>query len=298
MRTFLFLTLSAYGWSQNMTVPTVGSIYNPASAGIHAMPGLSGAASLSDVLVPSLRAASVSADGDAAIVAKDDGTFLVSGISTGSTHFQLISSALTFRTAWANGSAIVYAEGSWFKVSLGAGAWMLSPLSPGLPDGSVNALDYDAANSRFYVSVDGQGVFSVSVNEGTLTLLAPLASAKYLAHNVNQVFATTDDSIFTVKSGTASLFANLASKVVGIAASTDSKRLYVASANQVTIYSSAGVPGDPLPVQANKLERLNYSSLLLSNESGQPVWILNDSDVPFAFFVPAWKRATVQGARQ
>ena len=127
-----------------------------------------------------------------------------------------------------------------------------------------------------------------------MSLANPIAIAR--ANSTLFVLDGTTSAIWSLTEGQSPVQLPIATdpetRFVAIAVSSDASRLYAADAglrqivvSDLTGASIARIPANTTPA---KLERLGNSPLLLvSNESGQPVWLLNDNSDPAVFFIPA-----------
>ena len=302
----------AQGFAQGFAIdaPTAGYVYNASTASLHPISGLPGASTLSSPVLSGISAASYSPAAGIAIAVKPEGVFAVSGIRSGaSLQWRMLSASTeTSLVGWGRNSAISYSAAGFALLTQAADALDIAPLSVGLPPGRVAAIDYDETAKRLYIALadseQNSGVYSYSIESGALRRLIPLANPVSIAHSGSQVFALDGaaSAIWAAADGAPAaplpIEFDRASRIAAIAVSSVSARVYAADAglSRVSVYDLAGTLVAQIPSGAApaKLERLGTGSLLLlSNESGQPPWLLDDTLTPAVFFVPALKPANL-----
>jgi DNA-binding beta-propeller fold protein YncE len=308
----LAAALCGLGLAQNVDfqVPTAGYVYDPASSALHPVSGIPGASTLGTPLLSGLQSAAYSASADLAIVTKPEGAFLVTGVRSGEPESHLIAPGSgSPLVAWTGPGAIVYFAGSFTRLApsrarrqVSYGSPEMMGLNVPLPPGTVTALDFDETAGRLLIALAGDdqnaGVYAWSLREGRLERLLSLAAPASITHAGSQLFIldSASSTILTMTpDGTVSPFpapSGPSSRVVAIAASARGDRIYAADAglSRVAVYGLNGalVAGLPVGTVPAKLERVPGTALvLLSGESGEAFWFLNDLAVPAVFFVPA-----------
>jgi len=302
----LAVASTALAQTFGLNPPTAGYVFNPATSTLHPITGIPGASTLAPPLLSDVQSVSFSPEADTAVVAKPDGIFLVTGVRTATPRYQpLADSPAAYFVAWGKSTAIIYTAGYYQLLALSGDSPNLTTLSPGLPAGPVTAIDYDESAQRLYVAIaaDSQyaGLYAFSISEGNLQHVLTLTNPIAVARARSQIFVLdgTTSAIWTLADdGTPvqlPITTDPNTRFVAIVASADASRLYAADAGlrQVAVYDLSGAPIAQIPANTApaKLERLGNSPLLLlSNEPGQPFWLLNDTATPAVFFVPALTR--------
>ncbi len=290
---------TAHGQNIGLTAPTAGYVFNPATSALHPIAGLPGASLLAAPVLSGVLSASFSPDADSAVVAKSDGIFLVTNVRTAIPQYQPLAPPNPYLAAWGKSTAILYADGKYQLLSRSGDS---TALNPGVPPGTVTAIDYDEPAQRLYIALaadsEDAGLYVYSIAQAGLrhlmTLANPIAIAR--ANSTNFVLDGATSAIWALTEGQAPIQlpgpTDPDTRFVAIAVSADASRLYAADAGLRQVLVS-GLDGAFISrIQASttpaKLERLGNSPLLLvSNEPGQPVWLLNDTSTPAVFFIPA-----------
>ena len=176
----------------------------------------------------------------------------------------------------------------------------------GLPPGIVTSLDYDEGSQTAYIGLEADdstgGVYAFFVPDGTLRQLMSLSSTTSVVHANRQVFALDrrTSAIWNITDSPTQLPISMGtdSRITTIAVSSDSLKLYVADTGlqRLLVFDLTGTLLLQIPTFTSpaKLERLsNSASFLLNDQSGRPVWLLDDSKAPSIFFIPALRASEI-----
>ena len=144
-----FAVFAAFAQAQSgIEAPTLGFVFDRASAAILPITGVPGAAMYGAPLLTSIDGASVAPSGDLAIVRNSDGVFAVKSLRDATPEWTRLGDGDTFLAAWGKDSGVVWAASAGFSVwtrvlVAGSASWTSTPVNPGLPEGSLVSIDYD-----------------------------------------------------------------------------------------------------------------------------------------------------------
>ena len=292
--------------SGGIEAPTLGFVYDRASAAILPITGLPGAAMYGTPLLTSIDAASVAPSGDLAIVRNSDGLFAVTSLRDVEPQWNRIGDSGSFLASWGTAFSwgVTWTESGGFSLwsrdtgAAGPGSWTRTPLNLGLPEGTVVGLDYDETRRTLFVSLASagaggaeaySGAYRFSMSDGTLERLIAVKEPGAIAHLGKQVYLV-DQGSRTIWAASESSQEGAAARQLltienvqgSIVASRDGRRLYIGGAT-LRVFDRASEEVTELTGQAASELVWLGSVLRISPEHSY----LTDAESPQAFWVPA-----------
>jgi len=280
-----------------LDAPTGGYLYNPATAALHPIAGLTGASTLASPILSGVQFASYSPSAGFAIIARGERLAAVSNPrSPDPQPLEFGAAAGQVLTSWARRSVAVYSAGAFTLVSRTGDAIDTTPLAPGLPPNDVTSIDYDDSTRHLYIAVTGQGLYDFNIADGAARLVIPLDSPAAIAHTAGRVFVldSKTSTIWTLDAAQRPAIFITEPGIRSIAAAASGKAIYTAAPNRIAIYDLAATLTAELPTTAaTSLESIPGGTLFLLNQTpGHPVWLLDDTESPTIFFVPPFQEGT------
>ncbi|MFN7996372.1 MAG: hypothetical protein U0Q18_22360 [Bryobacteraceae bacterium] len=311
---FILCACSAASWADSNAAvngPVAGYVFDSQARVVRPMVGIPGAAYMSSPVVSNVDIASVAPEGSAALATRGGQLLLFTGLGTATPASIHVTGSIAApdRFAWAAGgsSAAIYSSQSrqaQILTGLQQTPAAAAPIDLSSLSGKITAMAFDGRQILIGLSSAGAGgIYSVTA-QGAPKRLASSDSPSAIALAGADLYFSDNQSqqIWHVQNyGTqaaAMLFAadsNIATPV-GLQVSTDSRRLYVANADNrnLTAYDLASrtpVESLSLDFAPAQLDRFGTSSVLLLNTSSQgkgPLHILSDGTGKLAvYFVPA-----------
>ena len=312
----LILLLVVPSWGQNEGVrgPLSGIVFDSPSQSIRPIMGVPGAAYLGKPIVNQIEFASVSPDGDAALVVSEGQSKLARGLNAGSSMFTLIEGlpGTPDETVWApDASAVVAYYAStrqFFRVTLSSDQPLVaSPLDASSLPGELRGMAVCEKDGPVLAGVRGAdvgGLYQLLVNAPPI-LVAPMGdpAAIVAAKGGGTVYAVDAGARLVVEIRDAANVPQVMPIIgepddrfdpVGLALDRRGRFLFVANASSRTVFvydlasrtrigefATEAVPGPLKPLPGSSL-------FLFANrrEAGEPVWILDATDTGSVYFIP------------
>lgn len=308
----LLFPVAIIAQSLGVDAPIAGYVLDKATSSLRPILGLPGGSTLGPSTVSGVESATVGPDFDTAIVSKPSGAFAITGIRSAAPQWTQLSDSKSYLAAWGPSSAVVYADRGFSVITRPAkGPLIITKLGVGLPPGIVTSLDYDEGSQTAYIGLEADdstgGVYAFFVPDGTLKQLISLSGPTSIVHANRQVFALDrrTSAIWNITDSPTQLPISMGtdSRITAIAVSSDSLKLYLADTGlqRLLVFDLTGTLLSQIPTSTSpaKLERLsNGASFLLNDQSGRPVWLLDDSKDPSIFFIPALRASEIAVAER
>lgn len=284
-------------FAQNLgfQAPVSGFVFEHSMNRVRALSGIAGSAILGDVVLDRVQAASLSRDGDSAIVKRGDNLFAVAGLKSDGLAWRdlHLSGDSTYAVGWSGANALIALGGRLYDIS--------SSVSMDLGELQVRSLTWNSSTKQVWVAANG-GVYGGRSDEGALQLLVPLANP------VGLVTSSSGD-VFVADGDTGDIYRGLekfalapvdGSRIVGLALSADGRRLYAAdlALSKLWVYDAA--TGEhrndiDLSFAPDRLEPVSGRRWFVLNGGDGPLFLLEDGTAPRVFFVPASRPEMVTG---